>query len=137
LYSSRFRDYDTRANDVWALGVIILEMVNGYSPWKRPTDSLPNSIFYAKDHKARSDILYKAFPKISSDLADVLADVFKPESRRLTGRELAGKLATIRSFISSQRHRRDAVPRDVMNGLIPDSHVCVGGGVGNETMAVA
>ncbi|KZT68956.1 kinase-like protein [Daedalea quercina L-15889] len=71
--------YSTRANDVWALGIILTGMITGHNPWHQAS---------------HSDICYRAYVEepmflrntlpISDEAYDVLQRIFRPSPNRVT-----------------------------------------------------
>ena len=69
--------YSSEANDVWSLGVILVNLTCGRNPWKRA--SLEDSTFraYMRDQNFLQSIL-----PISDDLNCILKRIFEVDSRR-------------------------------------------------------
>ena len=42
--------YNTRANDIWALGVILTSMISGHNPWNNACQSDPFYRVYTKNN---------------------------------------------------------------------------------------
>jgi serine/threonine protein kinase len=63
--------FDTRASDIWSLGVILLNLASGRNPWKQASNDDESYAAFVNDGK----FLYKIFP-ITSELNEVLRKVF-------------------------------------------------------------
>lgn len=86
--------YDTRIADVWSLGILLLYMVTGATPWTAPRAS----------HAAYTSFLSEPIHlqrllPVSGDLVALLARVLDPRpKRRMSLSELERAVATMRSF---------------------------------------
>ncbi|KAI0659220.1 kinase-like protein [Cubamyces menziesii] len=72
--------YDTRANDIWALGVILTSMISGHNPWNNacPTDACYRA--YLRNNRFLIDML-----PLSPCANLLLQHIFQPEAvRRIT-----------------------------------------------------
>lgn len=79
-----FASYASAPNDVWSLGVILVNLTCGRNPWKRA--SMDDSTFraYTRDRNFLRTIL-----PLTSDLNAVLSRIFEPDpSKRVTLAEL-------------------------------------------------
>ncbi|PCH45060.1 kinase-like protein, partial [Wolfiporia cocos MD-104 SS10] len=86
--------YSTRANDVWALGVILTAMISGHNPWRRATYTDECYRAYLQDQ----DFLYRTLP-ISSGANDILQRIFTSDpSRRITIPFLRLKIMQVDTF---------------------------------------
>lgn len=76
--TSNLSAYDTAANDVWSLGVILINLICGRNPWKQATPNDDTFREYLRD----PDFLAKILP-VSNDLHVILKRIFtlRPESR--------------------------------------------------------
>lgn len=86
--------YASAPNDVWSLGVILVNLTCGRNPWKRASMSDPTFRAYRRD----PDFLKTILP-ISDELNDILKRVFevRPE-RRISLGELTQAILVCRSF---------------------------------------
>ncbi|KAJ1667983.1 hypothetical protein IW140_002416 [Coemansia sp. RSA 1813] len=80
-------DYSPRLSDVWALGVLFLNLLFAQSPW---TDPSRESCFkYCRFLREGAGFLVGQFPKLPREVADFLVTrVFSPESGRCNVLEL-------------------------------------------------
>ncbi|KIO15893.1 hypothetical protein M407DRAFT_86672, partial [Tulasnella calospora MUT 4182] len=86
--------YNTRANDVWALGVILVNLTCGRNPWKTATITDETFRAYLLDHEFLRNIL-----PISLQLNDILKGIFTINpSDRMTVSELKRSVENIRTF---------------------------------------
>ncbi|KAI0372025.1 kinase-like protein [Pilatotrama ljubarskyi] len=88
------RPYDTRANDIWALGVILTSMISGHNPWNhaRPTD--PCYRAYLRNDRFLINML-----PISTTVNIVLQHIFCPEAiRRVTLENLRHTLESMDTY---------------------------------------
>jgi serine/threonine protein kinase len=133
-FSPQIEKYDTMKDDVWALGVTIIELTTSALPWKYPDDPVPNTIYNEKDSKKRADLLYARCQGISRELATVLAGVFQPEIQRSDSSKLSDELQRVSNFRSSKRTREATmmVARD--SSTLSEGSVCVRVGSDNGTI---
>ncbi|KAJ1752000.1 hypothetical protein LPJ78_001508 [Coemansia sp. RSA 989] len=80
-------DYSPRLSDVWALGVLFLNLLFAQSPW---TDPSRESCFkFCRFLREGAGFLVNQFPKLPREVADFLVTrVFSPESGRCSVLEL-------------------------------------------------
>lgn len=79
-----FASYASAPNDVWSLGVILVNLTCGRNPWKRAC--CEDSTFRAF---MRDRAFLKSILPLSSDLNSILARIFEPDpSKRITLPEL-------------------------------------------------
>ncbi|KAJ1848379.1 hypothetical protein LPJ70_001057 [Coemansia sp. RSA 2708] len=86
LYGPR-EDYSPRLSDVWALGVLFLNLLFAQSPW---ADASRDSCFkFCRFLREGAAFLTNQFPKLPREVADFLVTrVFSPESGRCNVLEL-------------------------------------------------
>lgn len=101
-----FSCYASGPNDVWALGVMLVNLTCGRNPWKRATPEDPTFSAYLRDRQSLKSIL-----PISSELGFILRRIFDLNpSRRPSIPELRGLISQCSSF---------AAPRNA--AVIPQS----------------
>jgi serine/threonine protein kinase len=69
--------YSTRSNDVWALGIILINLLTGKNPWVEPRRRDANYALYLTESSALST-LQSQF-KLSVELSQILTSVFSPD----------------------------------------------------------
>ncbi|OBZ81952.1 Negative regulator of sexual conjugation and meiosis [Choanephora cucurbitarum] len=65
--------YDTQKNDIWSLGVILINLTAGRNPWKQATLNNPA---YAAYLRHPGQFFKTILPCISSELESILLDIF-------------------------------------------------------------
>ncbi|KAI7868900.1 kinase-like domain-containing protein, partial [Spinellus fusiger] len=71
--SGRLKGYDTKLNDIWSLGVILVNFVAGRNPWKKASMDDPTfAVFVSNPHTFFETVL----PCVSEELALILRRVF-------------------------------------------------------------
>lgn len=91
---SHYRPFSTRCNDVWALGVILINMISGLHPWEVASpEDLCFSYFLTQP-----DVLKEQFP-ISEGANDILQRIFALNPlHRITLRELRREVLKLDTF---------------------------------------
>lgn len=97
-YRIRGIPYSTRSNDVWALGVILVNLTCGRNPWKQATISDDTFCAYAKD----PDFLRKILP-VSIQCNEILKRIFtlNPQNR-MTLPELRDAITNVKTFTMTE-----------------------------------
>lgn len=91
--------YDTQANDVWSLGILLVNMLFGKNPWH---EANLNDPIYSRYMLDDPDILGRQFG-LSRDAQSLLDAVFQLDpSERITLKELRARICAIRSFTLSE-----------------------------------
>ncbi|KAJ2746355.1 hypothetical protein GGI20_001415 [Coemansia sp. BCRC 34301] len=86
VYGPR-EDYSPRLSDVWALGVLFLNLLFAQSPWTDP--SRASCFKFCRFLREGSGFLSSQFPKLPREVADFLVTrIFSPESGRCNVLEL-------------------------------------------------
>ena len=78
--SRPYTQYATAPNDVWSLGVILVNLVTGRNPWKKASPSDSTFRAFLKD----SDFLCSILP-ISTELNGILRRIFECDPRQRIG----------------------------------------------------
>lgn len=88
--------YSSPANDVWSLGVILVNLACGRNPWKRASPEDPTFKAFLKDPHFLSSIL-----PISSELETILGRIFECNpAKRISLTELQQMILACDSFTS-------------------------------------
>ncbi|KAE8218658.1 hypothetical protein CF319_g7508 [Tilletia indica] len=102
----RISKYSTPANDVWSLGVILVNLVCGRNPWKQACVSDQTFMEYVRNPHVLKDIL-----PISEDTSTILRRIFTMDAQdRCSIAELRKMVSNVRSFTASAPeilHRRE------------------------------
>ncbi|KAG9321571.1 hypothetical protein KVV02_003207 [Mortierella alpina] len=95
-YIVAVKSYDSAANDVWSLGVILINLVFGRNPWKQAC--LRDETFVAYAHN--NDFLQTILP-MSSELNEIIKSVFCIDARkRISLADLVHRVQACKSFTS-------------------------------------
>ncbi|KAJ2692940.1 hypothetical protein H4R19_006072, partial [Coemansia spiralis] len=102
-------DYSPRLSDVWALGVLFLNLLFAQSPW---TDPSRDSCFkFYRFQRQGAAFLIDQFPKLPREVADFLVTrVFSPESGRCNVLELKQWVQELKYLFSPLRSGAAAAP---------------------------
>ncbi|OAA54640.1 negative regulator of sexual conjugation and meiosis [Cordyceps fumosorosea ARSEF 2679] len=115
--------YMCAPNDVWSLGVILVNLTCGRNPWKQA--SAQDSTYRAY---VRSPGFLKTILPLSDDLDDILGRVFHPDpAARITMPELRRRILACPSFtVSPERPARPvlAVTEEIPEDVIVDDYDC-------------
>ncbi|KAI9020751.1 kinase-like domain-containing protein, partial [Phycomyces nitens] len=92
----KMKGYDTKQNDIWSLGVILVNFVAGRNPWKRASMDDPTfAAFVNNPHTFFETIL----PCISDELTPILRRLFCLDpTRRISLQELRLSIIRCRTF---------------------------------------
>jgi len=100
--SSRKPSYKCAPNDVWSLGVILVNLTCGRNPWKQASDEDSTYKAFKKDPNFLKTIL-----PLSDELNDILGEVFQSEPRnRITVSDLKSRIFHCQSFSVPQQQGR-------------------------------
>ncbi|KZT62909.1 kinase-like protein, partial [Calocera cornea HHB12733] len=93
VYGSNKEPYRADVADVWALGVILVNLVTGRNPWRKAQagDDVYDS--FCRDPAALQQIL-----PISDDLNDLLRRIFVEPKLRLTIKDIRAEVSRIDTF---------------------------------------
>jgi serine/threonine protein kinase len=126
--------YDTQLADVWAFGVVLLEIVSGRRPWSSPNDPEATRVWSRKTAEERERVLRRTYP-VSRGLAVVLSKVICPEDQRRSmaslkrSIDLTSVLRDASGFAPRPVARRESIDED------REGTVCLPGPV-NGTMTI-
>ncbi|KAF8946813.1 hypothetical protein BGZ47_011327 [Haplosporangium gracile] len=97
-YIESVKSYDSAANDVWSLGVILINLVFGRNPWKQACPRDETFSAYAQNN----DFLLTILP-MSIELNEIVKGAFclNPK-KRITLSELAQRVQACRSFTAPE-----------------------------------
>ncbi|KAI9315080.1 kinase-like domain-containing protein, partial [Dichotomocladium elegans] len=99
-HSRVVKGYSTRQNDVWSLGVILVNLVVGRNPWHQAT--LKDTAFAIYCRKPNQAFFKHILPSISDALADLLVRIFTLDpGRRISLPELRVRVTVMESFVAS------------------------------------
>ena len=117
---SRNREYSPLHNDIWALGIMLLNLATGRNPWKTATLDDPTFRTYRRHPR---NFLPSALP-ISEELNDVLVQVLAIDwKKRLSLSKFREAVKSIRTFYSDQ-----VVFEGNLAVLFSESALCTGSG---------
>ncbi|KAL1921149.1 uncharacterized protein VTP21DRAFT_10865 [Calcarisporiella thermophila] len=121
----RLQNYETPPNDIWSLGIILVNLIAGRNPWKQATLADPTFRAFLRDPNVLGAILPLSFEAVS-----VLKRVFEIDPKLRVGLgELKDQIMGMRSF-----RRAIPIPRPIMP-VVAGSGVGMGcrGGSKNST----
>jgi serine/threonine protein kinase len=96
-YIESVKSYDSAANDVWSLGVILINLVFGRNPWKQACARDDTFCAYVHNNNFLQTIL-----PMSKELNEIVKAVFCLNPRnRITLSELAERVQACSSFTTS------------------------------------
>ncbi|KAF9931022.1 hypothetical protein FBU30_010938 [Linnemannia zychae] len=97
-YIESVKSYDSAANDVWSLGVILINLVFGRNPWKQACPRDETFMAYVQN----SDFLQTILP-MSAELNDIFKSVFclNPK-KRITLPELIRRVQACKVFTTPE-----------------------------------
>ncbi|KAI0690851.1 kinase-like domain-containing protein [Cytidiella melzeri] len=99
--------YSTRQSDVWSLGVILVNMMTGQSPWGIATSEDSGYWMYLHDS---AEFLRQVLPMISREAAAILGRIFDPNpSTRVSIPELREMILTATTLFASGDERSEGL----------------------------
>lgn len=109
--------YATAPNDVWSLGVILINLTTGRNPWRQA--SLTDETFCA--YLSDPDFLLQILP-ISRELNQILKRVFCVDPlRRISLDELYERIKRCKHFTRTPHVERLEIQQDLARDLLPPS----------------
>lgn len=95
------KGYSTRQNDVWSLGVILVNMATGRNPWRQASFIDPTFQRYMK--RPKPSFFMATLPRISEEFAVLLSRIFCLDpSRRISLPELRIRIKDLLFFKDSR-----------------------------------
>ncbi|KAF9932815.1 hypothetical protein BGZ67_004562 [Mortierella alpina] len=118
-YQDIVKSYDSAANDVWSLGVILINLVFGRNPWKQACARDETFSAYVLDNNFLQTIL-----PMSGELNEIIKSVFcLTPSKRITLPELAARVQACGSFTAPEFLSRPPTWTAASAPVIPDGAV--------------
>lgn len=106
----RIKGYGTQQNDIWSLGIILINLTTGRNPWKQA--NLNDSSFAAYCHANRPGFFRVILPSISNELEAILERIFCLDpARRIGLPELRLRILQCRSFTLMGQQQQVHVPK--------------------------
>ncbi|KAI9492153.1 kinase-like domain-containing protein, partial [Zychaea mexicana] len=97
--NERVKGYSTYQNDIWSLGVILVNLTAGRNPWRQATMKDPTFSTYVKKPRG---FFKSILPSISDELNELLSRIFCLDpARRISLPELHLRVARMRSFTTA------------------------------------
>lgn len=95
------KGYSTRQNDIWSLGVILVNMATGRNPWRQASFTDPTFQRYVK--RPKPSFFMATLPRVSKDFAVLLSRIFCLDpSRRISLPELRIRIKDMLFFKDSR-----------------------------------
>ncbi|KAF7729312.1 hypothetical protein EC973_004568 [Apophysomyces ossiformis] len=95
--NKRIKAYSTQLNDIWSLGVILINLVAGRNPWRQANLGDPTFAAYARKPRR---FFRQIFPCISSELDLILQRIFCLDpARRISLPELRYRILSCTTFL--------------------------------------
>jgi hypothetical protein len=126
--------FETRPNDIWAMGVTMIEVIQEKSPWVDAATPKAGSIWRLKTREARAQKIKTFFPSLSTDLANILGSVICLEDDRLSAESFYRAIAGLSRFRTSARRIRSTEEvDDGSSSTDEDGMACFYGGNSTRT----
>ncbi|KAL1920077.1 uncharacterized protein VTP21DRAFT_1223 [Calcarisporiella thermophila] len=118
-FTQRRFPYNTASNDVWSLGIILINLLTGHNPWRQASSFDPAFCSYLRDPR---QFLATRLPQLSNEAIDLLTRVliFDPTQRL--------SLDELRVAVASAKHltvpvQKESTPkRSLSAGCLLHSH---------------
>lgn len=117
-YASTVQYYDTFANDIWSLGIILINLVSGRNPWKVANLQDPAFAFFVNQPRR---FFRTILPGISKSLDRILIRIFcLNPAKRITLYELRNMILGCRSFtITSNDQDQHSTTKNITKPMTP------------------
>ncbi|KAI9268094.1 kinase-like domain-containing protein [Phascolomyces articulosus] len=97
--NERVKGYSTRQNDIWSLGVILVNLTAGRNPWRQATMKDPTFSTYVKKPRG---FFKTILPCVSDEMSELLSRIFCLDpARRISLPELRLRVACMKSFTAT------------------------------------
>ncbi|KAI9311836.1 kinase-like domain-containing protein [Dichotomocladium elegans] len=119
----RIKGYSTQQNDVWSLGIILINLATGRNPWKQAAQHDASFAAYCS-RRHRPGFFRLLLPSISPALESILDGIFCLDpSRRMSLPELRVRVSQCAVFTyQPQQHHPYVTPPSSPRLLLPHSH---------------
>ncbi|KAG0002769.1 hypothetical protein BGZ79_002367 [Entomortierella chlamydospora] len=105
-FNKTVKSYDSAANDVWSLGVILINLIFGRNPWKQACSRDETFLAYTNNN----DFLLTILP-MSDELHEIVKAVFCLDPRRrISLNEFARRVQACQSFTNFGRASDNSLP---------------------------
>jgi len=109
-HNSQHRYYASAPNDIWSLGVILVNLTCGRNPWKRASQSDSTYRAFLKDRHFLRSIL-----PISADLNHILTRIFEQNPlKRISIPELRARILACDRFTTGQQEEEEELVEEEM-----------------------
>ncbi|KAI8379712.1 kinase-like domain-containing protein [Radiomyces spectabilis] len=107
----RIRGYSTQQNDIWSLGVILINFTTGRNPWRRANMQDTTFAAYVRNPHC---FFKKILPCISDELDSILSRIFCLDpALRISLPELRLRILHCRSFTREEQQLLTELPRPI------------------------
>ena len=102
------KPYDPFPSDIWALGVVLINMISGAHPWMQATTTDAQFRQFLKD----PDFLYRALP-MSTGAYTILRETLRPQpAQRINLHDLREAIVSLDTFFRPMSEVHDAIGED-------------------------
>ncbi|CAJ0764604.1 7169_t:CDS:2 [Entrophospora sp. SA101] len=118
-FYKKLQIYETAPNDVWSLGIILINLTCGRNPWKQA--SIHDETFAA--FIKNKDFLKKIFP-ITDELNSILLDIFALDPKnRISLCELRDRILNCTSFtVTNNKYHDDEINKAIQESSSDDGY---------------
>ncbi|KAG2222600.1 hypothetical protein INT45_008719 [Circinella minor] len=119
--NERVKGYSTRQNDIWSLGVILVNLTAGRNPWRQATMKDPTFSNYVKKPKR---FFKTILPCISDEMNELLLRIFCLDpARRMSLPELRLRVASMKSFTATKNNNTTSLRKTEHTPTAPTTTV--------------